>query len=90
MPEEFKDRRKGPVIYHLTSTLSAGAGSPRYEHYETDDAEEAVRLIDSEKCAHVPTIKLGIAVMERLGLTEAQIERRVHFALTGVLLPQPT
>lgn len=75
------------MIYHLTPSLSAGTEHPPYEHTDADTAEEAATIIlGLQKVAHVEDLDTAIEALRLLGLDEAAINRRVHFAKTGELL----
>jgi hypothetical protein len=52
------------------------------------DPAMAARWIDSgdNHIAYVPNVAVARGVLERMGLSEAEVDDRIHFALTGEVL----
>ena len=78
------------MAYHPTPSLSFGEPLPSYPCTQTGSAPIAVDTIRAGGSAHVPTRQVAEQVMLALGMTQDWIDNRVHFALTGALLPWPS
>lgn len=76
----------GTAARAVTPTLLVGDQHPALDYFKAGSVSAAVDAIQHGLTAMVPTFEMAEEVLRGLGLPEAMIEDRLHFARTGKVL----